>query len=138
MHLEFDETFDLLPAEIYDYFKTPQDWVRLYGAFGDVTDRGDGWFAVQMRRSPFPLVTKMTVTEPETEAAWDFKGFWKGHAEVHLEAIDGGSRVTGYETVTIPRLFGLGPLLEKRLEPFFVAVWESGWRRLRNTAQGLE
>ena len=59
MHLEFDETFDLPPAEIYDYFKTPQDWVRLYGAFGDVTDRGDGWFAVPMRRSPFPLVTKL-------------------------------------------------------------------------------
>ncbi|MEN8233746.1 MAG: SRPBCC family protein [Actinomycetota bacterium] len=138
MHLEFDETFDLPPAEIYDYFKTPQDWGRLYGAFGDVTDRGDGWFAVPMRRSPFPLVAKMTVTEPETEAAWDFKGFWKGHGEVHLEAIDGGTRVTGYETVTIPRLLGLGPLLEKRLEPFLVAVWESGWRRLRKPDQGLE
>lgn len=138
MHLEFDETFDLPPAVIYDYFKTPQDWVRLYEAFGDVSDKGDGWYAVPMRRFPFPLVTKMTVTEPGVEAAWDFKGFWNGHGEVHLKAIGSGTQVTGYETATMPRLLGLGPLVEKRLEPLFVALWESGWQRLRDRAQGLK
>jgi hypothetical protein len=135
MHFEFDETVQLSPDVVYDYFKTPRDWVRLYGAFGEIKDRGDGWFAVPMRRSPFPLVARMTVTEPDTQAAWDFKGFWKGHGEVHLATIDGGTRVTGHETVTIPRLLGLGPLLEKRIEPQFVAVWESGWKRLRRTAR---
>jgi hypothetical protein len=138
MHFEFDETIQLPPDAVYDYFKTPRDWVRLYGAFGEVTDRGDGWFAVPMRRSPFPLIARMTVTEPDTRAAWDLRGFWKGHGDIHLEAVGDGTRIAGHETVNIPRMLGLGPLLEKRIEPQFVAVWESGWKRLRKTARTNE
>jgi hypothetical protein len=135
MHFEFDETIPLPPGAVYDDFKTPQDWVRLFGAFGEVTDRGGGWFAVPMRRSPFPLVARMTVTEPDTRAAWDLRGFWKGDGEIRLEAVGDGTRLTGHETVNIPRLMGIGSLLVKRIEPRFVAVWESGWKRLRRTAR---
>ncbi len=138
MHFEFDEMIQLPPDVIYDYFKTPQDWVRLYGVAGEVKDRSDGWFAVPMRRSPFPLVARMTVTEPDTRAAWDLRGFWKGHGDIHLEAVGDSTRITGHETVNIPRMLGLGPLLEKRIEPQFVAVWESGWKRLRRTARTNE
>ena len=134
MHIEFDETVQLPADAVYDYFKTPRDWVRLYGVAGEVTDRGDGWFAVPMRRSPFPLVARMTVTVPDTRAAWDLRGFWRGRGEINLEAVGDGTRIPRHETVNIPRLLGLGPLLEKRIEPRFVAMWESGWKRLRTTA----
>jgi hypothetical protein len=35
MHIEFDETVQLPPDAVYDYFKTPRDWVRLYGVAGE-------------------------------------------------------------------------------------------------------
>lgn len=135
MHIEFNETTTLSPGEVYDYMKTPADWPRLFGAFGEVTERGGGWFAVPMRRSPIPLVTRITIAEPDQHAAWEFRGFWKGTGEVRLEAIEGGTLLTGYETIHLPGPFGLGRLLEKLIEPRFVAVWESGWRKLHRIAQ---
>ncbi len=134
MHIEFDETTVLPPSAIYDYMKTPGDWPRLFGAFGEVTDRGDGWFTVPMRRSPIPLTTRITAAEPDRYVAWEFRGFWKGTGETRLEAVGEGTRITGYETIHLPALLGLGRSLERVLEPRFVAVWESGWRRLHRIA----
>lgn len=135
MHLEFNEDIPLLPADIYSYMKTPADWTRLYGSFGEVEDRGDGWFAVPLRRSPFPLVVRITNSEPERRVAWEFCGFWTGSGEVNLASKGSATRVTGYETVAMPRLLGLGPLIERRfLESSFEAIWAAGWRRLRRMA----
>lgn len=132
MHLEFHEEIPLSASEIYSYLRTPADWTRLYGSFGEVEDRGDGWFAVPMRRSPFPLLTKITTDEPERRVAWEFRGFWKGSGEVTLTPSRGNTLVAGYETVAIPRMLGVGSFLEHRfLEPRFKAIWASGWRRLR-------
>jgi hypothetical protein len=136
MHLEFDETFSISPATAYDYFKSPHDWPRLFGAFGTITDRGNGWLAVPLRRSPFPLIARTTIDEPAVRVAWDLRGFWSGDGEVRFEALGDGTRITGHETVNLPRLLGLRVLVERWAEPRFAAVWESGWRKLRRLGSG--
>ena len=77
-----------------------------------------------MRRSPIPLVANNTADEPGRRVAWDLAGFWKGDGEVRFEAIPDGTRVTGYEEVALPRLLGLGRLIERWAEPRFASVWE--------------
>jgi carbon monoxide dehydrogenase subunit G len=135
MRIEFREEIPLPPAEVYAYFRTPGDWVRLFGTFGAVEDRGDGWYAVPMRRSPFPLVARITEDVAERRVAWELAGFWRGHGEVNLEPSGTGTVVTGQETVRIPRLLGAGTVVQRRvLEPRFRAIWDSGWRRLRRSA----
>lgn len=131
MRLDFDEVFQITTAEGYDYCKTPNDWPRLFKAFTKVTERGDGWFAVSMRRSPLPLIVKISIDQPGEHVAWDLAGFWKGDGEVRFETVDGGTRITGHETITLPGPFGLGRLMERVFKPGFAAIWEDGWRRLR-------
>ncbi|MDJ0496711.1 MAG: hypothetical protein QNJ89_02700 [Acidimicrobiia bacterium] len=130
MRLEFDVPTALSPEEVRDFFKTPSDWPRLFTAFRPATLRKDGWTTVPIRRSPIPLVAKITVDEPG-RVAWKLRGFWKGDGEVRFEAVADGTRVTGYEQIDLPRLLGLGRLIARWAEPRFALVWESGWRRLR-------
>jgi len=133
MHHEFHEDIPLSPAKIYDFMRSPMDWTRLYGAFGEVEDRGEGWYAVPLKRSPFPLVARITENEPGRRVAWEFRGIWRGRAELNLKPTEEGTLVTGFETISIPRMLGLGPMIERRfLERGFQAVW--GWRRLRRMA----
>lgn len=135
MLIEFDEEVELPADAVYPYFQTPADWPRLYGSFGAVQDRGDGWFAVPLRRFPFPLVAKVTRDEPLRCVRWAFKGFWRGEGEVRFTPAVGGTRVEGYERIAVPRLLGLGPVVERLfLERRFARLWESGWRRLRRLA----
>ncbi len=128
MHLDFDEVFQITPAEAYDYCKSPADWPRLFGAFTRVVDRGDGWHTVWIRRTPIPLVGKIIVAEPDKRVAWQFRGFWKGDGAVQFEVTDRGTRITGHETITLPRPFRM---MDRAIQPGFAAVWESGWQRLR-------
>ncbi len=76
MIIRFTELIRLPGAEIYSYFQSPADWSRLYGLAGKVLDRGDGWYAVPLRRFPFPLVARVTAAEPVRLVRWVFKGFW--------------------------------------------------------------
>lgn len=131
MRLDFDVATRLSPEQVYAFFKTPADWPRLFPAFGEVSVRDDGWFTVPMHRSPVPLIAKNTVDDPGRRVAWDLRGLWKGDGEVRFELTGDGTRVTGHEEVTLPRLLGLGSQLEKWAQPRFAAVWEGGWRRLR-------
>jgi hypothetical protein len=131
MLIEFSEELDLPVENVYPYFGSPKDWTRLYGAFGDVEERGDGWFAVPLRRFPFPLVARITVNEPLKRVAWEFRGFWRGGGEVAFEPMARGVRVTGYERISIGPLLWFSPIVERLfLERRFKAIWESGWRRL--------
>lgn len=136
MLISFDEELHLPVEDVYPYFRSPRDWPRLYGTFGDVEERGGGWFAVPLRAFPFPLVARITVDEPLRRVAWEFKGFWSGNGEVAFGPAAGGVTVKGYERISIRPLPWLSPLLERLfLERRFKAVWESGWRRLRRQAQ---
>jgi len=135
MRHDFSEDIPLSSAEIYAYFHTPRDWTRLYGSFGQVQDRGNGWYAVPLKSSPVPLVAKITDDVPDRRVAWVFRGVWKGEGEVNLEPSPDGTLVTGFEAITIPCMLGLGPIIERRfLESPFQAIWDSGWRRLRRLA----
>ena len=78
MLIKFDEELDLPVDDVYPYFRTPKDWARLFGAFGEVEDRGDGWYAVPLRRFPFPLVARVTKDEPLSAVRWEFGGSWRG------------------------------------------------------------
>ena len=138
MYHEFNEEIPLPAKEIYAFMQTPADWTRLYGSFGDVVDRGDGWHAVPLRRFPFPLIARIVEDVPHQRVAWEFRGFWRGTGAINLEPTAAGTRVTGYEDISIPRLAGLGRLVERRyLDRRFRAVWDSGWRRLRRMGEAV-
>ena len=140
MLLKFHEEFELRVEDVYPFFPTPMDWTRLYGAFGEVEDRGDGWYAVPLRRFPFPLVARITHDEPLKCVKWEFKGFWRGDGEVSFSPATDGVTVQGYERISVRPLLWLSPFIERLfLEKRFKAVWESGWRRLRRqTADRVE
>jgi hypothetical protein len=132
MIVRFKHEFDLPVEELYSYFRTPADWTRLYGLAGDVKDYGDGWFAVPLKRFPFPLVAKNTVREPHELVRWVFRGFWRGRGEVRFAESAHGVTVEGYEEIAVRWLFFLSPIVERLfLQRTFNAIWEIGWHRLR-------
>jgi hypothetical protein len=136
MLIEFDEHFDLRAEEVYPYFRSPRNWPRLYGSFGDVEDRGGGWFAVPLRGFPFPLVAKMTRDEPNRRVSWTFKGFWRGTGDIAFVPTSGGVTIRGYERISV-RLLACASSIAERLflERRFRQVWAYGWRRLRKQAE---
>ena len=136
MLIEFDEHFDLPVDEVYPYFRSPEDWPRLYRSFGAVEDRGGGWFAVPLKGFPFPLVARMTKDDPNRCVAWVFRGFWHGAGEVSFVPTGGGVTVRGYERISVRPLAALSAVAERLfLERRFRQVWALGWRRLRRQAE---
>ncbi len=137
MRIVFDETFALPLDSVESYFRTPADWVRLYGIAGEVEDRGDGWTAVPLAGFPFPLVARVTRHEPGRCVVWVFCGFWKGRGEVAFEKTDtGATRVRGFEEIAVRPLGPLSRVLESAfLERRFQGIWALGWRRLRRAIQ---
>jgi hypothetical protein len=137
MIITFKREFALPVAEVYSYFRTPADWTRLYGLAGDVQDRGDGWFAVPLKRFPFPLVAKNTEQQENELVRWVFRGFWRGRGEVRFTESTGGVVVEGFEEIAVRWLFFLSPVVERLfLERTFRAIWEIGWHRLRKREAG--
>jgi hypothetical protein len=135
MLLRFKERIALPAAVVYSYFRTPEDWVRLYGAFGEVSDEGEGWRAVHLRHFPWPLVAKITEDEPDRRVKWEFRGFWQGEGEISFEPVDEGVLIEGYEQISPAGLRFLAPLAERLfLERRFRGIWALGFRRLRKEA----
>jgi hypothetical protein len=135
MYIEFDESFTQAVETLYPIFRTPNAWPTLYGSFGAIEDRGGGWYAVPLKRFPFPLVARITADEPLRRVAWEFGGFWKGEGEVSFSVSPAGTRITGFERIAVRPLGVLSPLVERLLlEARFRAVWASGWKRLRRQA----
>ncbi len=135
MRIDFDQHFELRPADVYGYFETPRDWTRLYGLMGEVADLGGGWYSVPLKRFPFPLVARNTRVEPKRLVRWTFRGFWKGDAEIRFSETEDGVRVQGFEEISVRYLGFLSPLAEKLfLERTFKGIWRAGWRRLRKLA----
>ena len=132
MIIKFQHAFSLPVEELYSYFQTPADWTRLYGLAGDVKDLGSGWYAVPLKRFPFPLVAKNTEQKANEFVSWVFRGFWRGRGEVRFTASPTGVVVEGYEEISVRYLFFLSLLIERLfLERSFRSIWEIGWRRLR-------
>ena len=132
MIIRFQHEFSLPVEEVYSYFQTPADWTRLYGLTGDVKDLGDGWYAVPLKRFPFPLVAKNTEQKVNELVSWVFRGFWRGRGEVRFTESPTGVVVEGYEEISVRCLFFLSALIERLfLERSFRSIWEIGWHRLR-------
>ena len=132
MIIRFRERFALPLSEIFGYFATPADWVRLYGTFGTVRDLGGGWYAVPLKRFPFPLVARVTAREENALVRWTFRGFWRGEGEVRFTQDKGDVVVEGHEAIAVRWLGPASPLLERwLLDQRFRRVWDAGWRRLR-------
>ena len=132
MMIRFSEEFSLPVEEVFSYFRTPEDWTRLYGLAGEAKVLGDGWTAVPLESFPFPLVAKNTVVEPNEHVHWVFRGFWRGEGDVTFTRVGESVRVEGYEKISVRWLHFVSPLVEKLfLERSFLAIWEIGWRRLR-------
>ena len=136
MRIQFAEHFALPAREVYAYVHTPADWVRLFGFAGSVTDRGNGWFAVPLKRFPFPLVARVIVAEPYARVRWVFRGAWQGEGEVRLMERADGVRVEGYESITLRWLPAPASRLLERLflDRELRRIWGVGWRRLRERA----
>lgn len=132
MLIQFDHEFPCSVNDAYSYFRTPKDWPRLFRAFGDVNDRGEGWYSVSFRGFPFPLVAKITRDEPLRCVSWVFKGFWRGEGQVSFIPAGRGVLIKGFERISVRYLGCLSPLIETLLlERRFRIVWESGWHKLR-------
>ena len=54
----FKQAFSVPVEEVFSYTQTPTDWARPYGLAGGVKDLGSGWYAVPLKRFPFPLITE--------------------------------------------------------------------------------
>jgi hypothetical protein len=131
MRVEFNKTLSAGPATVYGYMKSPHDWTRLYGSFGEIVDRGNGWMAIPLRRFPFPLIARISQHHEPDYVAWELRGFFTGRGEVRIRPEGDGSVAQGFEEASIPSLLGLGPMLERRfLEARFLRLWAGGWRRL--------
>jgi len=132
MIIKFKHAFSLRVEEVYSYFQTPAQWVQLYGLAGEVKDLGEGWYAVPLKKFPFPLVAKTTVQIPNELVQWIFRGFWRGRGEVRFTKCPERVIVEGYEEIAVRWLFFLSPLIEYLfLERVFRSIWEIGWHRLR-------
>ena len=132
MIIRFREEIALPAAEIYEYFKSPADWVRLCGFAGTLEDRGGGWHAVALQQFPFPLVARIARSEPGRYVSWAFRGFWRGHGEVSFHSHQDSTIIEGYEEISVRWLFGLSPVVETLfLQRAFHRIWALGWRRLR-------
>jgi len=133
VRIEFSEFVPRPVEQVYGFFKTPADWVRLYGLVGEVKNRGDGWYAVPLKRFPLPLVAKITTLEPFRLVRWQLGGFWRGTGEVRFALEPGGVQVEGYEEIGARWLPGFSRILETLfMEREFQRIWSLGWSRLRS------
>ncbi len=72
MFIQFKEKFALPVSEIYPYFRTPEDWGRLYGRVKPVEHLREGWQAVALPRFPLPLVNRMVDDQQNRRVRWVF------------------------------------------------------------------
>ena len=131
MRIEFKEQFALPIDEVFSFFRTPPDWVRLYGFGGPARALGDGWYAVPLKHFPFPLVVRVVACHENEFVCWTYRGFWRGYGEVRFSGRDGLVAVEGCEQIAVRWLFGLSPMVERWFfERPFREVWARGWRML--------
>jgi hypothetical protein len=130
MRIDFDETVPTSADVVYDYLRAPTEWPRLYGAFGEVRDLGEGWYAVPLAGAPQDLEARMTSVTTDRRAAWELRGTFAGRGEVNLEPCDEGTRITGFEVIEVAGTDD--PEVLATMTRRFEAIWQMGWERLRS------
>jgi len=134
--LSFKEEFDLPVSSIFPYFESPSEWGKLYGIVKPSKKLGDDWYAVPLKKFPFPLVAKNVQYEHEKKVCWIFGGFWRGVGEINFSANDSKTIVEGFEYISAHGLWLLSSLFEKHfMEKEFKRIWDFGWKRVKRNAQ---
>lgn len=133
MRIDFNEEVPVSPEVVFDYLRAPTEWPRLYGAFGEVSDLGGGWFAVALAGALPPLEVRLTSLEVDRRAAWELRGTVAEEGEVNLAPCDGGTRITGFEEIEVAGLDD--PESLANVARGFEAIWQMGWSRLRDPAR---
>lgn len=132
MYLFFRERFDLPARQLFQYFKSPAEWAKLYGSANPTRVLKDDWYAVPLARFPFPLKARNVECVPEQRVRWEFGGFWRGVGEVNFEEADGTTVVEGFEYITPHGLWVAASLFEKHfMRTEFERIWALGWERIR-------
>lgn len=129
MRIVFDEQVPVPPEVVFEYMRSPTEWPRLYGAFGEVTDLGGGWYRIPLAGGPPHLEARPTALVENQHAAWDLRGTFAGKGKVNLEPVEGGTRVTGFEEVEVAGVSDPEHLAV--IASGFEAIWQTGWERLR-------
>ena len=129
MRIDFDERVPAPPEVVFDYFRAPTEWPRLYGSFGEVRDLGRGWYAVPMAGARADLEARLTHLELDRRAAWELRGALPGVGEVNLTPWRGGTRITGFEEIEVESAHD--PDSVAKMTHVFEAIWQMGWDSLR-------
>ena len=137
MRYEFSETIRLPTPTVFEYFRSPEGWMRLYGDGEHAQALGDGWYSVPLARSPAPLVVQVEPSADRATIEWVFRGFWRGAGRLTLTAVAGGTQLDGYEEIAIRWLGPLSWVVERLvLAKVFHGIWNRGWRRLLRLSSG--
>jgi hypothetical protein len=131
MYLTFREEFNLSASDVFSYFASPREWVRLFGGHKPAKELADGWCSVPLKHFPMPLVARNVITETDHKARWIFRGFWRGVGEIKLIPTAKGVIVEGFEYITPHGLWVAAPLVEKMLmQKEFERIWGLSWEQL--------
>ena len=132
MYISFIEEFDLPISVIFPYFKSPAEWGRLYGMFRPPKVLKNDWYAIPLKRFPFPLVAKNVEYHHEKSVRWIFGGFWRGVGEVNFFSKNNKTIVKGFEYITAHGLWLISSVFEKYfMQKELERIWSLGWKRMR-------
>jgi hypothetical protein len=133
VYLTFKEKFKVPANEVFSYFSSPKEWVRLFGTHKLPKDLGGGWYSVPLRYFPIPLVAKNVAVEKNKKVRWIFRGFWRGVGEVEFKSLSDGVSVEGFEYISPHGLWAAASLTERMfMDKEFHRIWNGGWKRIRH------
>jgi hypothetical protein len=136
MYLTFREEFSLQANEVFSYFASPKEWVRLFGSHKPAKKLTDDWYSIPLKNFPMPLVAKNVVTQADHKVRWIFRGFWRGVGEIEIKPAAKGVVIEGFEYITPHGLWAIAPFVEKTImQKEFERIWTVSWKRLRKTEQ---
>lgn len=132
MYLSFKEEFDLPVSIIFPYFESPLEWGKLFGIVEPSKVLENDWYAISLKKFPFPLMAKNIERRHEKSVRWIFGGFWRGVGEVNFYSKNCKTFVEGFEYITPHGLWLISSLFEKHfMEKEFERIWNLGWKRIR-------
>lgn len=139
MYIAFHREFELPAEKVFSFFKTPTDWMSLFGKVSGARKLKNGWEKIPLKRFPFPLVAKMIEVEENKRVRYVFGGFWRGIAEIHFVYQNGKTSVSGFEYITPHGLWIFASCAEKMfMKKEFERIWNLGWKRLDKLASSLK
>jgi len=134
MYFTFREEFELPTSTVFQYFKSPSEWAKLYGMVKPTKALEDDWYSIPLKIFPFPLLARNVECLHEEKVRWVFGGFWRGVGEVNFSTRNDKTVVEGFEYITPHGFWFLASVIEKQfMKKEFEKIWKMGWQRIRKT-----